>query len=203
MREKPIPPAAPAQIRQFTDRKETASPNLAMAAAVPEKPEEKESSQSAHIESRRIVDKGISRTGSRDHLTFSANVAKKNSEAKSSAVQIQSEFRLPNAETNSVVRVQDQSDMLPPGAERASFDQASQFPLPRDTLISHHKSTIGSQSNAGGANDQTQSINRYAASGGGAQMLQMPVTEYYLNKYGQGHSPRNFEDSTQDFSGEN
>lgn len=189
---------------RYTDRKEPASPLMPRTATAPERPEEKESSQSAAIESRRLAaDRGLDRTGSRDHLTFSANAAKKSSDAKSSAAPTQSEFRLPGPDANSMVKVQDQSDLLPPGAERASFEQASQFQAPRDTMISQHKSTLGTLSNAGGAHDQTQSINRYAASGGGAQMLQMPVTEYYLNKYGQGQSPRNFDDSGQDFAAEN
>ena len=60
--------------------------------APPEKLEEKESSQSAHVESRRLNDNATS--SKKDHLTFSASMPKKHSESKSSVVQIQSEFRL-------------------------------------------------------------------------------------------------------------
>lgn len=47
--------------------------------------------------------------GPREHLTFSANVEKKSSGAQLT-VPLQSEFRLPDqaAETNSMVKVQDQ-----------------------------------------------------------------------------------------------
>lgn len=48
--------------------------------------------------------------------------------------------------------------------------------------------------------DQTASINKYAVS---TTHLQMPVTDYYLNKYGQSQSPKNFDDSIQDRSAEN
>ena len=52
---------------------------MVKAPAAPDKLEEKESSLSANIESRKIVDKGVSSTSSRDQLTFSANIAKKKS----------------------------------------------------------------------------------------------------------------------------
>lgn len=92
-----------------------------------------------------------------------------------------------------MVKVQDQSDLAP--AERASFEQASQL-MPRDTIVSQHRSTLGSVN----VQDQTASIHKYAVS---STQLQMPVTDYYLNKYSQGQSPKNFDDSIQDRSSEN
>lgn len=44
------------------------------------------------------------------------------------------------------------------------------------------------------------SINKYAVA---TTHLQMPVTDYYLNKYGQSQSPKNFDDSIHDRSTEN
>lgn len=95
----------------------------------PEKIEEKDNAQSAQPESRRLNDNAASNM--KDHLTFSA-IPKKNSESKSSAVLIQSEYQIQQPD-RSIVKVQDQSD-LPP-AERASFEQASQL-MPRDTIVS-------------------------------------------------------------------
>jgi len=64
-------------------------------------------------------------------------------------------------------------------------------------MISQQRSTLGSVSNV---QDQTTSIQRYAVA---STQLQMPVTDYYHNKYGQGTSPKNFDETVQDPSTEN
>lgn len=73
-------------------------------------------SQSANIAGRKLTTATENRyrgdrnaVGPREHLTFSANVEKKSSGAQLT-VPLQSEFRLPDqaAETNSMVKVQDQ-----------------------------------------------------------------------------------------------
>ncbi len=48
-----------------------------MAPVASEKLEENDKSQSANVESRRTDDKGINKTSSRDHITFSANAAER------------------------------------------------------------------------------------------------------------------------------
>ena len=68
------------QSMRLTDVKEPST----LPKAAPEKPEEKESSQSAHVESRRLNDNGAG--SQKDHLTFSANMPRKHSESKQSAV---------------------------------------------------------------------------------------------------------------------
>lgn len=176
--------------RQSVRLADANEPNV-LPRASPEKPEDQDHSQSAHAESRRLQDHATS--SKKDHLTFSASMPKKHSDNKSSAVLIQSEYQA-DQPGRSAVKMQDQSDLL--AAERASFEQASPR-MPRDTLVSQHRSTLGSASNV---QDQTASINKYAVS---TTHLQMPVTDYYLNKYGQGQSPKNFDDSIQDRSSEN
>lgn len=90
--------AAPVNLSTTFNMRERQSVRLAdvkepsvLPRAPLEKPEEKESSQSAHMESRRLNDNATS--SKKDHLTFSASMPKKHSESKSSAVQIQSDFR--------------------------------------------------------------------------------------------------------------
>lgn len=128
------------------------------------------------------------------HVDLSGNRGQKSSARKSLSP---SAMGNENQSDLNRVKFQDQQSEQPDKSyDLANFQSNSQ--APRDnTMISQQRSTLGSVSNV---QDQTASIRRYAV---GSTQLQMPVTDYYHNKYGQGTSPKNFDETVQDPSTEN